>query len=166
MSGTPYSKLPERNPETYRVHRREVFWQITVPFVIGLIIFIMLLVITPFAATNNLFRYSDISLIWLILITIPFVLIFLIVLGALTYATIWAIAKLPFYARQAQGLLVTIQITVHQVSDKIVEPFLVVNSYAASAKVLKRRLTPSPRRKKKAYPKSTPGEWRSNIPFK
>lgn len=46
-------QLPERNPVTHAAHRREVFWQITFPFLIALIILLGLVAGVIFAGTTG-----------------------------------------------------------------------------------------------------------------
>ncbi|MEW6092435.1 MAG: hypothetical protein AB1531_00575, partial [Chloroflexota bacterium] len=70
---------------TLRRHKRQVLWQILVPFVLmaGLAIAAALLVALGGAARTSLWR--DVSLIWLLAPALVLALILIIVLGMLIY---------------------------------------------------------------------------------
>ena len=62
-------KQIERNPLTHEKHRREVFWQITIPLVIGLVMILGLaaLVIVTAVQGGNVSQAADASLVYLII---------------------------------------------------------------------------------------------------
>ncbi len=88
METLPKSNLPERNPVTYAQHKKEVFWQIIFPMLIGILILFAMFVfifISVRTGASDLSRYADVSLIWLIIPSLIIALIFLIFLAAIIY---------------------------------------------------------------------------------
>src|SRR5512137_1845356 len=95
------SNLPERNPETYAQHKKEVFWQIMFPMLIGILILFGMLAIIFYsvrAGVSDLSRYADVSLIWLIIPSLLVALIFLIFLAAIIYLFTVVLRILPRYS--------------------------------------------------------------------
>ena len=131
MSDYRPSSLPERNPVTHRAHRREVLIQITIPFAIGLVIFLAVSVLVTFGQTDSVSRWGDASLIWLIVPQLFVCLIFLILMGALAFGVIWLIRTLPRYTRQLQDFFNLIGLRTRKITDAIVEPMLRVHSFSA-----------------------------------
>ena len=140
-------KLPPRNPITYEKHRREVFWQITVPVMVGVAILVFAAVaIVVGANAVQISKMADISLIYLIIPTMIITILFIAINAAFVYALIRLIQVLPLYSRQAQDFLIVVRIRVRQVSDKVVSPILGIKSFNASARQLGRSLRGSWRR--------------------
>jgi hypothetical protein len=126
----------QRNPVTHQKHRREVFWQITLPLVVGILILISLAVMTGMAAIEPVRRWSDISLIWLTTYKLVFGLINLILLAGLAYGLIRLVSVLPIYARQVQDFFVLVSRRVALITDRLVEPMLKIHSFVAGAQKL------------------------------
>lgn len=128
----------KRNPITYARHRREVFWQITFPLLIGAGFFLALGVLAGvLGGAGDHSRWADISLIWLILLTLIGSFFFLIVAVGLTFGVIRLIQVLPGGFRQAQDFFVMIRVRVEGLGNKVVEPLLRVRIWSASADRLK-----------------------------
>jgi hypothetical protein len=133
---------PERNPETMAAHRREVFRQITLPTLIGLIILFALVFLVIYASVSGnseISRWADVSLIWLLLPSILFALLFLVILIGLTYGLTRLLHVLPFFAYRMQLFIFKIQTRIKSGSDSVVEPILKINSFMARARRLLRR---------------------------
>lgn len=130
----------KRNPITQRAHRKQVFWQITVPLVIAALIILVLAVLVSAGNSQSASLWADISLIWLIIPVMIVSLIFLVVLAGLVYAVIWLLRNLPSYAMQAQNFMVMIAHQVERLGNAIVEPILRVNAFLASLEALRRSL--------------------------
>jgi hypothetical protein len=130
------SKLPQRNPITHAVHRREVFWQVTVPLVIGTLIILSLATGVWFVSYNSASQAADISLIWLILPALIFTLIFTFLLGGLTFGLIKLISILPPYAALVQNYFVLFNLKVTRAVNVAVEPVLKAASALAWLKAL------------------------------
>src|SRR4030043_691586 len=94
--------VPERNPVTHAKHRREVFWQIILPMLIGLLLVLTVVSIIIFSGTSStseLSRWADVSMIWLILPSFFIALLFLIILIAFTYLITVVLRLTPRYTR-------------------------------------------------------------------
>jgi hypothetical protein len=132
---------PERNPNTHQKHRRDVFWQITVPLIIGGAIIISFAVLSVITATNggNVSQAADTSLIFLIVPVLIVAFLLLVFLAAFAYGIIWLNINLPPYFYQAQQFMVRLQNIIRLWADKAVEPILRLESAMASLKALKRK---------------------------
>jgi hypothetical protein len=130
--------FPPRNPFTHQKHRREVFWQVTIPLAAGLIIVLALAVGVTFASSGLASRLADVSLIWLILPAMVITLVFLVLTAGLAYGVIWLIGKLPPLAFKIHKFLLLFSTRVRKISDKAVEPVIRVESLKASWRALRR----------------------------
>jgi hypothetical protein len=129
---------PPRNPETHQSHRREVFWQITFPIILGVAAILGLAAWVLVLATRggNVSQAADTSLIFLILPTMLMALLPLVLLAVVAYGIIWLNKNLPPYAKQAQDAFARVRDVVRQGADKSVEPILRLKSALAALKAL------------------------------
>jgi predicted PurR-regulated permease PerM len=136
MDETP---KPERNPKTHQAHQREVFLQITLPLIIGLIIALALAVLAVVAATSdgNIKQAGDAALIFLIIPLMFVTVLFTLIFSALAYGIIRLNGTLPFYTKQAQDVMEQVRRQVQVGSDKAVEPILKIRSFLASLGAIK-----------------------------
>ncbi|OGO62703.1 MAG: hypothetical protein A2030_10025 [Chloroflexi bacterium RBG_19FT_COMBO_50_10] len=121
----------ERNPITHAKHRREAFWQIIFPMLIGLIIVVAIVVVIIFSgttSTSDLSRWADVSLIWLILPSLFIALIFLAILIAFTYLISVVLKITPRYARIIQIYFEMGKYKVSHYSNLITAPFVKTRS--------------------------------------
>ena len=125
------SRLPERNPETHAQHKKEVFWQITFPMLIGVVIMILMLVfvyLTITVGSSDLSRWADVSLIWLILPSLFLALIFMAFIAAFIYLISMVIHLTPRYSRLVHLYLELARSRVVQISDQITNPIVKTRS--------------------------------------
>lgn len=132
------AKLRERNPLTHARHRREVFWQITLPLLLGLVLFVGVSVLSALGNSGEVSRGADVALIWLILPLLVVGLIFLVVLAGLTYGLVFLIRGIPGYARQAQDLVALVADKTRQLGDAAVEPIYRLESFMAGVRAAQR----------------------------
>ena len=114
------------NPETKSKHRSEVFWQITLPLILGGLLLggaCVLFSIRAFGQGGDVGVWRDISLIWLILPLMLVSLIPLVILGALGYGITKLLGIAPGYMVQAQNIFKNISAAVENISRKIKVPF-------------------------------------------
>ena len=128
---------PERNPKTHAAHKREVFWQITVPLVLASLLMLALVAAIIYSATQpvtDVSRWADVSLIWIIL---PSLFIALIVL-AITVGLVIAISQLlkviPRYALIIQLYFEQGKGKIGQLTNLMAEPILRIHSIWAAAR--------------------------------
>ena len=136
-----YSKLPERNPLTHAAHRREFFWQVIFPIIIGALIIMALAVGSWFVSYNSASQAANISVMWLFIPLLFFTLLFTILLAGLAYGLIRLIGILPPYAALVQNFFIMINLRVRSASDKAVEPVLKTASAMATLRALLGRRT-------------------------
>jgi hypothetical protein len=139
MSNVQPSPLTERNPETHKVHRREVFWQILFPLIIGAIVCLALAILVGLGSNPTVYRWGDISIIWLVLLTILPSILVLAVLVALVYGLVRLLHVLPGFAYRVQKLLWVFQARVQRITDGAVEPVMKIHSFRAMLGTLRRK---------------------------
>jgi len=131
------SPYPERNPKTHAEHKREVFWQITLPLVIGILLLLAGVAAIIFSATQpvtDLGRWADVSLMWMILPSLFFALIMLIILIGLVYAISQLLKVVPRYARIIQLFFEQGKGKVSRLTDLVTNPILRLHSILAAAR--------------------------------
>jgi len=128
-----------RNPETHQAHRREVFWQITLPFILGGLIFLGLAFAASWGAIGEVRAWGNVGIIWLIFLTFAPGLLILLILGGLVYGVSWLVIHLPEYALQLQNIFRMFSGRAKQIADKTVEPVMRVEGAWASLKSIFRR---------------------------
>ena len=140
--------LPEPNPATRRAYRRQSFWQITLPFLIALLLLLALAGGTIWAASGGLpevTRWADVSLIWLISPQLFFYLLNLVILIALAVGLAKLLAVLPRITRLIHEKILLVQREVQKYSNIALEPVLKVKGFKASAEALKQQITQLPK---------------------
>lgn len=139
-SQTP-THLSARNPLTHARHRKEVFWQIILPFILFFLLIVILtggVIWAGFSASEKVSRWADISLIWLLILPIGFSLL---VLG-LTLVSVIGVARvlkaLPGAMNVVQVFFTRIDTKVETFSDQLVEPIMKLQSLRAGTVALKK----------------------------
>ena len=127
--------LRQRNPETQAQHRREVFWQITLPLLIGVLLALAAVVGIILSASQTsvgVERWADVSLMWMILPSLFFALIFLAILIGIVYGITFLIRQVPYYAFTIQHYFELAKLKISQLSNMSVEPILKMSSMKAA----------------------------------
>ena len=131
--------LPDPNPVTRQAHRREAFWQITVPFLVGL----LLIGLTAFGLYSGqvaeVERWAHISTIIMLMPLFVISFVFLILIIGLIYLVTYLLGVLPTYARMSQDIIHQISWQLKSGADLVVEPLLQAESYLAMLKSLFKR---------------------------
>ena len=130
----------ERNQITYRRHRREVFWQVTVPIAVGIILVAALAYLATQTTSDQTSVWADISAIWLIVPVMMITLLSLVLLLASIYLNVRLIRILPYYSRQAQKWFSLLATQISRLNDRAVEPILRFQGFRASITVLGRNI--------------------------
>lgn len=127
--------LPEPNPVTQQAHRRQSFWQIKLPLAIGVGLALIAgagAIVASVRGTGDVSRWASVSLIWLILQITPLVLILAGVTAAMVYLLSAMIPVIPRYMRLVWGYFMLVQGQAERLSRVSAEPFLRIQSIAAS----------------------------------
>jgi hypothetical protein len=138
-----YNKSPiakERNPLSQQNHRKQVFWQITVPLIAIVAVILAVAVLAATGSVQSTSLWANISLIWLIIPVMVIALILMVMLAGLVYAVVWLVRILPVYSMQVQNFMIAITSQVEKLGNAIVEPILRVNAFLASLQALRRSL--------------------------
>jgi len=134
MDSPKNAVLPERNPKTHAQHRREVFWQITLPLLIGILLLLAVVAGVVYSATQpaaELDRWGSVSLMWLILPSLFIALILMAFLAGLVYLVSQLLRLIPPYANVAQQYFEKGKTKVAQLSNLSIEPVVRLRSYWA-----------------------------------
>jgi hypothetical protein len=129
-----------RNPITHERHRREVFWQITFPFIVISLALLLLAVMAAGLSTEKASKWADISIIWMIIPALIFSLLTMAILAALVYLILQLLHILPFYFFKGHNWFVLVNLRVGRVTDSLAEPFLRVRAWKAGAGALGRQV--------------------------
>src|SRR4030043_1699288 len=99
--------LLDRNPVTHQHPRSEVFWQITIPFlvIIGFVLLLLFLAFWPDDA-QAISQEADVALIWLLVSIILATFIVLTLLPIITYAVIRMVGIIPPYFKDGQDFFI------------------------------------------------------------
>jgi len=119
-----------------------VFFQITLPLLVGMAIVIGLsAVIITLGVNGNseISRWADISTIWLILISLTGGFFFFWILVGFVYVVVRIVIVLPSYARRMQDFFILADHRIRTISDQMVEPLLRSSSYKAGFLALFRK---------------------------
>lgn len=114
---------PQRNPVSQQRHRREVLWQIVIPFVLGIFGALILISLTLSGGAGTA-PWASIALIWLSLPLICLALFFLAFVVMLILAVNWLLRHLPDYSFKAFHLTRRIHQRVREWDDRFVEPWM------------------------------------------
>jgi uncharacterized membrane protein len=131
--------LQQRNPITYQAHRRQAFWQIYLPLIVFTILVIATIVLVIIANNEQVSKWADISLIFVISITM---VAFLVVIVGLAFSVVYTrrlLRATPYFFFNAQRFIYLVEIRVKRVSNVSVEPILKINSFFAGAGALRRK---------------------------
>lgn len=123
-------------------HRREVFWQIAFPLIIGIAMILGLAAWTIVAAVQpagDVSQTADASLTFLLIPTMGMALIPLVLFAGLAYGVIWVNRNIPAGLYQVQEVMDMVRDGVRQGADKLVEPVLRFKSTIAAFEVFKRK---------------------------
>jgi hypothetical protein len=131
----------ERNPKTHAHHKREVFWQITLPLVVGILLVLAALGAIIFSATQpvtELRRWADTSLVWMILPSLFFAFILLVILAGLVYLLSRILQAVPRIAYKIQQFIEGSSNQIARLTDLMVEPILRIQAFWSAAHRLAR----------------------------
>ena len=137
MNNKPPVVPPERNPKTHAAHRKQVWWQITLPLVIGCLLLALALVGVIWAAAGSgeqVSRWADISLICLTPLPLFFGLLGLGVLIGITLLTSKLLAGLPGFAWRVFQFFALLQQRALKANNALVAPALKLKSWSAGAR--------------------------------
>lgn len=115
---------PPVDRPTVRTHKRQLAWQILVPFLVmaGLIIAGAVLVVTGGAPRTGV--WADVSLIWLLAPALFFALAFLVIMLTIIYGMAKLLQIMPRYTGKAQDIFARLSAGTRKVADGTTKPFV------------------------------------------
>ena len=132
----------ERNPLTHAAHKREVFWQITLPLLLGILLILAVvgaIIFSVIQPVTDVERWADVPLIWLILPSLFFALLLLAILAGLVFAVSYMFRIIPPYALVVQLYFEQAKSKIEQLLNMSAEPFLRINSLWAAIRYASER---------------------------
>jgi hypothetical protein len=130
-----------RNPQTQARHKREVLWQIILPLILGIILFLGASVLVTLGASGEVSRWAEATLVWLI---VPWLVVSIVAIAALVglvYGVVKLIQVVPFAFFRLNNFIHRVQGFVSQAEDKAVEPVLKIASLRGRLHALRSRTT-------------------------
>ncbi len=125
-----------QNPNTRRRHLRQSRWQILFPVLLGSVLIILLAFLVATASTSQVIRFSDISMVFLILPTALIGFIFLLGFCAMIYGLARLIGLIPHYAAWTQNFIEQVTQSIKDLADKAAQPVVKVDSVWAGVKTI------------------------------
>jgi hypothetical protein len=125
----------QRNPKTHAEHRREVFWQIILPLLIGILLVlaaVAAIIVSTVQPVTDVGRWADVSLIWLILPSLFLAFILLVILIGLIVLISYLLRLIPRYALMAQLFMEQAKGKIAHLFNLSVEPVLRVKTIWAA----------------------------------
>lgn len=131
--------LQQRNPITKEAHQRQTFFQIYLPLIIVALIIILFVVLALVAQNENVSRWADISLIFLISVSLVVTVITIAAIIVLTIYLTRLLKASPYFFFEVQRITYIIEVRSKAIGNSIVEPVLRVNSFIAGLRALRRK---------------------------
>lgn len=133
--------LLQRNPITQQRHQSEVFWQITVPVLVVSAIPVFLLILALWTDDpQKISQRADVALIWLLVFMTVLSFFVLALLSVVTYSLIKMIGIIPPYFKSGQDFVLTLQVNIMHLDDRLVNPVLGFHTFSASASTMLRKV--------------------------
>ena len=124
--------LPAPNPVTREKHRRELFFQVTLPLILVAVLIVLTAVIVTAGSMVSVSKLADISLIWLIIPMLIVGLISFALIVVFIYGIVKLVQVLPIYASQVYTFVLAFGFQINRIGDKSVEPILRIQAFTAS----------------------------------
>ena len=124
---------PKNSPSVH-AHRRQLAWQILVPFLVAVALVIAAAVLITSGAGALTRTWADVSIIWLILPALFFALFLVILLGLLIYAVARLLQLTPHYSGRVQDFLGQFSSWTRKIADGTARPFFWVHQAGAVLK--------------------------------
>ena len=126
---------PIRNPKTHAEHRREVFWQITFPLLLGILLILAavgVIVYLTVQPITDVGRWADVSLIWLILPSLFLAFLMLAILIGFIVLVSYLLRLIPPYALIVQLYVEQFKGKLSQIFNLSVEPIFKIQTLWAA----------------------------------
>ncbi len=140
-AASPTSPMPPSR--SLNLHKKQAFWQIWTPLVFGIIIvlaFLALAIISASQGSTQVGRWSDISIMFLILPAVLAGFAFLVLFSGFIFLFSRLLRLLPKYTQLGQAYIFQFSVLVKSLADKAANPIMVISSWWAQVQTLVRRV--------------------------
>jgi hypothetical protein len=110
--------------QTIRAHKRQLAWQILVPFLVAVLLIIATAALVVASTGSSQRTWADVSTIWLIAPLIVFALFLVFMLGFLIYGIAKLLRVAPRYTAKAQFYIAAAAAGTRKVADGAAQPFI------------------------------------------
>lgn len=129
------AKFPKPIHESYRMHRKQLAWQIILPVVLSALLIVAVVVLVNVATFNqggDVARWAAISTIWIVIPIMLGLVLVLAVLVGLVYLMKRLLDATPTYTGLAQEYVHKAAIYIKRGADAAVKPVFFVDGLGAS----------------------------------
>lgn len=130
---------PRLDSPTLRQHKRQVVWQIILPFVFMALLIIAGAVLVAFGGDSSTALWRDVSLIWMLVPALFLALIAMIVLGAAIYGLARLKKVTPRYTSLAQEYTLKGAHFINKIVDGTAKPFIWLGQAGAAIRSIFKR---------------------------
>jgi hypothetical protein len=109
---------------TVHAHKRQLAWQILVPFLVVTALIIAAAVLVAAGAASGTRTWADVSIIWLVAPMLVPAMFFVILLGALIYGIAKLTQVTPRYTGKAQDFFALLSGWTRKIADGATKPFV------------------------------------------
>ncbi|MGB9672538.1 MAG: hypothetical protein ACPL3P_00215 [Anaerolineales bacterium] len=131
--------IPHPFEEIEQKHRREAFWQIIFPIILGAVLLVILAVFSARAPIAQTTTAAEVATIWLIIPMMIVGLISIVITIVLIILLLKLMRSIPPYAQLLQRNITYITKRINKFADLLVEPILRVHSALAVLHTLTHR---------------------------
>jgi len=139
MNNQNHKELPPPNPETYGQHRRQVWWQILLPVIIGALLVILVAVLAAMGTNLQVAHWGNISAIIMIAPLLVLLLITLVILLAANIGLVRVLQVLPRFSHLVLLTLTRYARILQDWANRTTKPVIGVRSSWAGIKTILRR---------------------------
>ena len=139
------AKIPQPVHESYLKHRRQLMWQIILPMLLTVLLFIAMIVlinIATFREGGDVARWAAVSTIWIVIPIMIGMLIFIALLGGLVYLMMKLLNVTPTYTSLAQDYVYLAVGYIKRATEVIVRPVIQINGILASIRAFFEKMKP------------------------
>lgn len=129
------AKVPQPIHESYRNHRRQLFWQIILPITLTTLLCLALIVFVGIAAFRDggdVGRWAAVSTIWIVIPIVIGLLLTLALLAGLVYLMARLLHIMPAYTGMAQDYVHKTALYIKRGADAVVRPVFFIEGLGAS----------------------------------
>jgi hypothetical protein len=130
---------PRPESPTLRQHKRQMVWQIIIPFILMAVLLIAAAVLVTFGKTASTSLWRDVSLVWLLAPALVLALVAIVVLGAVIYGLARLKKAAPRVTSRAQELTLLGALGIRRIADGTTKPFIWLEQAGAAIRSIFKR---------------------------